>query len=142
MQKICNSTRYRDAKLIKNISKVLVALLCFVFRKTACKSNFSEFFFISDRPFGDYFQWNECAYFQKICNSARYSDAELIKNISKFLVALLRFGFRKEPKSLNFHIFLALIDPLLATFSEWRTPTSRKYVSEQGIVIPNWSKTF
>ena len=34
-------------------------------------------------------------------------------------------------------------DPLMATFNEkTRAPTSRKYVAEQGIVMPNWSKTF
>ena len=61
-----------------------------------------------------------------------------IINVSDFLVALLRFGFRKQPKSLNFNsFFLALIDPLLATFNETRAPTSRKYVSEQGIVMLN-----
>ena len=52
-------------------------------------------FFTSNRPFGDYFQWNACTYFQKICNWTRYIDAKLIKNISNFLVTLLRFSFRK-----------------------------------------------
>ena len=113
----------------------------FPLEKQPTNLNFQSLF-SSNRPFGDYFQWKDCAYFQKICNSARYSDAKLIKNISKVLVVLLRFSFRKEPKNLNFHIFLALIVSLLATFNEWRTPTSRKYVSEQGIVIPNWSKIF
>ena len=28
----------------------------------------------------------------------------------------------------------------MATFSETRAPTSRKYVAEQGIVMPNWLK--
>ena len=35
-----------------------------------------------------------------------------------------------------------LIDPLVATFSETCAPTSKKYVAKQGIVMPNWSKTF
>ena len=39
-------------------------------------------------------------------------------------------------------MFLPLRDPLVATFNESRAPTSRKYVAEQGIVIPNWLKTF
>ena len=38
-------------------------------------------------------------------------------------------------------MFLPPRDPLVATFSETRAPTSRKYVDEQGIVMPNWSKT-
>ena len=35
-----------------------------------------------------------------------------------------------------------LIDPLVATFSETCAPTSKKYVSEQGIVMPHWWKLF
>ena len=39
-------------------------------------------------------------------------------------------------------MFLNLIDPLVATFDETRATTSTKEEAEQGIVIPNWSKTF
>ena len=39
-------------------------------------------------------------------------------------------------------MFLPLAYPLVATFSETRAPTFLKYVDEQGIVIPNSSKTF
>ena len=59
--------------------------------------------FDSKRPFGGYFQRNACTYFQKICSWTRYSDSKLIKNISNFLVALLRFCFRKKPSNLYFH---------------------------------------
>ena len=31
---------------------------------------------------------------------------------------------------------------LVPTFNETRAPTSRKYVAEKGIVMPNLSKTF
>ena len=41
-------------------------------------------FFISNRPFGGYFQWNVCTDFQKICSWTRYSDVKSIKNISDF----------------------------------------------------------
>ena len=34
-------------------------------------------------------------------------------------------------------MLLAPTDPLVATFSEMGAPTSRKYVIEQGIVMPN-----
>ena len=34
-------------------------------------------------------------------------------------------------------MFLPARDPLVATFNETRAPTFRKYVSEQGIVMPN-----
>ena len=94
-------------------------------------------FFTSNRSFGGYFQWNACNYFQKRCSWAIYSDAKLIKNISDFLVALLRFCLSRQNK-----IFLPLIDPLVATFSETCVPTSRKYVAEQGMLMPNWSKIF
>ena len=119
----------------------MVALLYFCFRKTTWKSKRWEFF-ISNRLFRGYFQWNTYTYFKKICSWARYSDAKLIKNILNFLVALLRFYFRNQPKILNCEGFLPLIEPLVATFSETRTLTSRKYVAEQGIVMPNWSKIF
>ena len=36
--------------------------------------------------------------------------------------------------------FLPLINPLVATFNKTRTLTSRKYVAQQDIMIPNWSK--
>ena len=39
-------------------------------------------------------------------------------------------------------MFLPLTDPLVATFNETHAPASRKYVAEQGIVMPNLSKTF
>ena len=39
-------------------------------------------------------------------------------------------------------MFLPLTDPLVATFSETRAPSSQKYVAEQGIVMLNSSKTF
>ena len=39
-------------------------------------------------------------------------------------------------------MFLPPRDPLVATFREKRGSTSRKYISEQGIVTPNWLKPF
>ena len=140
-QKICICTRHSDAKLIKNISNFLVALLRFSFRKTTFKSKFSEFF-TSNRPFVGYFQWNPCTYFQKIYSWARYSDAKLIKKILNFLLTLLRSCFRKQPKNLNFHSFFTSKRHFLGYF-EWHACTYfKKYVAEQGIVMPNWSKTF
>ena len=107
LQKICSWARYSDAKLIKNISNFLVTLLRFCFRKQPKNLNFQSFF-TSKRHFVGYFQWNACTYFQKIYNCTRYIDAKLTKNISNFLVALLRFWFRKEPKNINFQSFLPL----------------------------------
>ena len=37
-------------------------------------------------------------------------------------------------------VILPLRDPFAATFNEMRAPTSKKYVTEQGIVMPNWPK--
>ena len=96
-----------------------------------------ESFFTSNRPFGGYFQWNACTDFQKICSWTRYSDAKFIKKLSNFLVTLLRFCYRKLPKNLNFQ---SLFYPFVATFSARHAPTSKKYVEELGIVIPNWPK--
>ena len=79
--------------------------------------NFQSFF-ISNRPFAGYFQWNACIYFQKICMWRRYSGAKFIKNVSNFFVALLHFGFRKEPKNLNFHSFCGSNRPFVSYF-QW-----------------------
>ena len=66
----------------------------FALEKWSKNLNFHSFF-TSNRPFGGNFQWKACIYFQKLGSWIRYSDAILIKNISKFLVALLRFSFWK-----------------------------------------------
>ena len=91
--KIDTWTSYTDAKLIKNISNFLVALLPFFCRKSTGNSKFSGK--TSNRPFGGYFQWNTCTDFHKIDTWSSYTDAKLIKNISNFLVAHLRFCCRK-----------------------------------------------
>ena len=52
------------------------------------------------------------------------------------------FALQKLIKNLNFQSFFTSKSPLVATFNEMRASTSRKYVAEQGIVMPNWWKTF
>ena len=89
-------TRYSNAKLIKNISNLLVTLLRFCFRKQPKKLNFQRFL-TSKRPSGGYFQWNACTYFQKICSWTRYSNAKLIKNISNVSVGSPAFALEKQP---------------------------------------------
>ena len=42
---------------------------------------------------------------------------------------------------LNFWIFLPVKKPLVATSSETCAPTSRKYVAEQDMLMPNLSET-
>ena len=54
----------------------------------------------------------------------------MIKNISNFLVVLLYI----------FRVFLPLINPLVATFNKTHAPTSKKYIAQQDIMMPNWSK--
>ena len=100
-------------------------------------------FFTSNKPFGGYFQRNACTNLQKICSPTKYNDAKLIKNNSKFYVTLLHFAiYRKTTKRPKFsEIFLPLIDPLVASFNEMRAPTSKENVAEQGILMPNCSKT-
>ena len=47
------------------------------------------------------------------------------------------FALEKYPKNLNFQSFFTLKEALVATFNKTRVPTSRKYVAEQGIIMPN-----
>ena len=109
----------------------LVAPILFCFRKIPWKSKFS-FFLTSKRHSGGYFEWKTCNSFQKISSSTRYINAKFIKNTSMFLVALLRFCFRKKvSKMLNFQISDFQI------FCESCSVTSRKYVSETDMSISN-----
>ena len=52
------------------------------------------------------------------------------------------YALQKQPKNLNFQIFLGLTDHLVATLNKTHAPTSKTNLAEQGIVKPNWSKTF
>ena len=61
----------------------------------------------------------------------------MIENISKFLVTLVRFALEATLKIEISGVFLPLKDTLLTTFNETRAPTSRKYVTERGIVMQN-----
>ena len=67
---------------------------------------------------------------------------KLIKHISNFLDALLRFCFRKITWKSKFSVFFLLRNPFYATFNETRAPTSRKYLAEQGLVMRTWSRAF
>ena len=60
----------------------------------------------------------------------------------QFKLHFFVFALEKQPKNPIFRVFLSLIDPFVATFNEKFPPTSRKYIAEQSIVMPNWSKTF
>ena len=58
------------------------------------------------------------------------------KTVQSFLSDSSVFPLEKGPKCLNFQSFLPLTDPLVATFSTTPAPTCRKYVAEQGKVMP------
>ena len=73
----------------------------FALEKEPEKLHFQSFF-SSKKPFGGYFQWNACTYFQKIYSWRRFTDAKLFKNLWTFLVAFLRFCFRKTTWTAKF----------------------------------------
>ena len=73
----------------------------FALEKQSKNLNFQSFF-TSRRHFGGYFQWNACIDYQNIWSSTRHNDVKLIKNISNFLVALLRFCYRKTTEKSQF----------------------------------------
>ena len=94
----------------------------FALEKQSTSLNFPSVF-TSNRPFGGYFQWNACTYFQKICSWTRYSEAKLIKKFPNFLVALLRFSFtKKQPENLNFQSAFTSNRPFGGYF-EWNACT-------------------
>ena len=47
------------------------------------------------------------------------------------------FALERKLKKLNFQSFLPLRNTLVAAFNEMCAPTSRKYVAEKGMVMPN-----
>ena len=83
--------------LVLNWSKTFLTFwlrsCVFALEKQPKNLNFKGFF-TATRPFGGYFHWNACTYFQEICSWTRYSDVKFIKDISKFLVTFLCFCFR------------------------------------------------
>ena len=52
------------------------------------------------------------------------------------------FVLKNNMKSSIFIVFLPVRNSLVASFNERRAPTSRKYVVEQALPTPNWSKKF
>ena len=76
-------------------------------------------------------------HFQKICIWTRQEHSRFIWETLNFLVAFLRFCFRKTTvKSKFLEFYLILRHPLVATFNEVREPTFRKYVAQWGTVMP------
>ena len=64
------------------------------------------------------------------------------KITKRFRLHFSVFAIENLLENLNFRVFFPLIGPLVATFSESCASTSRTYVAEQRILIPNWWKTF
>ena len=91
--------------LSEKIMIFLAAVLRFCFKKAAKNLNFQSFF-ISNKSFGGYFQWNLYTHFQKVCSWARYNNAQFMIDTSVFLVAFLCFCFTKTTlKMLSFQGF-------------------------------------
>ena len=58
------------------------------------------------------------------------------------MVALLCFCFRKVAWKSKFSVFFFTFkEAMMAAFTETGAPTSRLYVAEQGVIIPNLSNT-
>ena len=77
-------------------------------------------------------------HFQKICIWTRQEHSRFIWETLNFLVAFLPFCFRKTVKSKILGVFFVPPrHPLVATFKEKCTRSSRKYVSESGKSIPD-----
>ena len=64
------------------------------------------------------------------------------KSFQPFWSHFFLFSLEKQAKNLNFQSVLPVTDPLVGSLNEMRTPTSKKYVAEQGIMMPNREKTF
>ena len=93
--------------IIPNLSDTLQPLWSnssvFTSEKSSKNLNFNSFLPLTktleatfnETSFRGYFQWEACANFQKKCSWARYNFVEFFTATSIFLVALLRFRFRK-----------------------------------------------
>ena len=82
-------------------------------------------------------------------NVKKSKFSEFMKRIQLLPRNIVMLNWSKTLQTFWLHFFskfseilLPLGDPLVATFNETRAPTSRKYVVEQVMVMPNWSKTF
>ena len=68
-------------------------------------------------------------------NDAKF--AQFITDASVFLVSLIHFALQKNALKMVF--CLPLKEPLVATFSKKCRVTSRKHVTQSGLIIPNLS---
>ena len=93
----------------------------FVLEKQHKNLNFQSFLPLVG-PFGGYFQWNACTYFQKLCSWTRNSNGNLIKNIWNLSVTLLPFCFRKTTWKAKFsELFTS--KTLFGGYFQWHTCT-------------------
>ena len=83
-------------------------------------------------PFGAYFQWNPCCYVQKICSLKSYSNVKLIKNVSNFLVAVLRSWTRNSNGNLikNISNLSITLLPFCFRKTTWKAKFSELFTSE------------
>ena len=113
----------------------------FALEKQPKNLNFSSVF-TYNRIIGGYFQKTHAPTSRKYVTEEGRVLPNWSKTVQTFWSHSYVFAFEKQPKNITFRVFLPLTDTLVTTFNETRAPTSRKYVAEQSMVMPNWSKTF
>ena len=91
-KKIRISTRHEPSEFFRGTSIFLVAHP--FFSRKAKKLNFQSFV-ISKRIVGGFFQCNVYTHIQKVCIWICHQQSKLVAETTIFLIALLRFYFRK-----------------------------------------------
>ena len=79
--------------------------------------------------------------FRKYIAEQSWAMSNWSKTFQTFTLHSSVFAIEKLRKNLYFQSFLTSYRPCGGYF-QWKTPISRKYIAEKGIVTPNWPKTF
>ena len=138
-KKICIWNCHSYSKFIRETSIFLGCTSPFFLEKLPKIPNFRGFFF-SQIILGGYLNnhCNVCTHFQKIYIWPSIPNLSL--KLPSFWLHSSIFALNKKPKNPNFHSFLSVKESPVATFIETRPPTSRKYVSEPGMIIASLSE--
>ena len=127
---------------MEGTSIFLVTLLRFFFRKVSCKSKFSELFLPLKEALVSAFNKKRAPTSRKYGAQEDIVISNLSRSLQFFRSHSSDFASENKPENLSFQGFLPLKKSLLAAFSEGRATTSRKYVAERGIIMPNLLQTF
>ena len=79
--------------------------------------------------------------FRKYIAEQSWAMSNWSKTFQTFTLHSSVFAIEKLRKNLYFQSFLTSSRPFGGYF-QWKTPISRKYIAEKGIVTQNWPKTF